>query len=98
MNKYAIKKNQQSLQTTNFRLSKSDAFNIILLLCWHCWVEQNDMNEILAEITYSSENRIREGGDTYIIATIRNSLENAVSVECIKLSKWLGRQNYSPLG
>ena len=56
------------------------------------------MNEVLAEIVYSSKNRIRKGGDTYIIATVRNSFENSVSVECIKLYEWLGRQNYSPLG
>lgn len=56
------------------------------------------MNEILAEIIYSSENRIRKGGDTYIIATVRNRFGNLVSVECIKVYEWLGRQNYSPLG
>lgn len=43
------------------------------------------MNEVLAEIVYSSKNRIRKGGDTCIIATVRNSFENSVSVECIKL-------------
>lgn len=43
------------------------------------------MNEDLAEVIYSSKSRIRKGGDTYIITTVRNSFENSVSVECIKL-------------
>lgn len=56
------------------------------------------MNEVLAEIIYSSKTRIRKDGDTYIIATVTNSFENLASVECIKLYEWLGRQNYSPPG
>lgn len=77
---------------------KWHAINILIPSAWCCWVKQNGMNEILAEIIYSSENRISKGGDTYIIATVRNRFGNLVSVECIKVYEWLGRQNYSPLG
>lgn len=59
---------------------------MLLILFLFCFgpVEHNNMNEILAVIIYSSKNRIIKGGDTYIIAAVRNSFENSVSVECIK--------------
>lgn len=43
------------------------------------------MNEILVEIIYLSENRIRKGGDIYIIVIVRNRFGNLVLVECIKV-------------
>lgn len=59
------------------------------------------MNEVLAEIVYSSKNRIRKGGDTCIIATVRNSFENSSQLSVLNsMNDWAGKiivhlDNYS---